>query len=91
MGPQGRQGPAGIGLEFKWDGTKLGIKRTADLDYTYVDLKGDPGARGLRGIQGNEGPQGVQGPKGDSLYIQVSEPNEFGQQFLQKRYNENEA
>lgn len=91
MGPQGRQGPAGIGLEFKWEGTKLGIKRTADIDYTYVDLKGDPGARGLRGIQGNEGQQGIQGPKGDSLYIQVSEPNEFGQQFLQKRYNENEA
>lgn len=91
MGPQGRQGPAGIGLEFKWEGTKLGIKRTADIDYTYVDLKGDPGARGLRGIQGNEGQQGIQGPKGDSLYIQVSEPNEFGQRFLQKRYNENEA
>ena len=91
MGPQGRTGEMGIGLEFNWDGTKLGIKRTVDEDYTYVDLKGSTGARGLRGLTGNVGPEGQRGPKGDSLYIQVSEPNEFGQRFLQKRYNENEA
>lgn len=91
MGPQGRTGEMGIGLEFNWDGTKLGIKRTVDEDYTYVDLKGSTGARGLRGLTGNVGPEGQRGPKGDSLYIQVSEPNEFGQKFLQKRYNENEA
>ena len=91
MGPQGRTGEMGIGLEFNWDGTRLGIKRTVDDEYTYVDLKGTTGSRGLRGLTGNTGPEGPQGPKGDSLYIQVSEPNEFGQRFLQKRYNENEA
>ena len=91
MGPQGRTGEMGIGLEFNWDGTKLGIKRTVDDEYTYVDLKGTTGSRGLRGLTGNTGPEGPQGPKGDSLYIQVSEPNEFGQRFLQKRYSENEA
>ena len=90
-GPQGRTGEMGIGLEFNWDGTKLGIKRTVDDEYTYVDLKGTTGARGLKGNTGNIGPKGPQGPKGDSLYIQVSEPNEFGQRFLQKRYSESEA
>lgn len=91
VGPQGKKGEQGIGLEFNWDGTKLGIKRTVDDEYTYVDLKGTTGARGLKGNTGNTGPEGPQGPKGDSLYIQVSEPNEFGQRFLQKRYSENEA
>lgn len=91
MGPRGRTGEMGIGLEFNWDGTKLGIKRTVDDEYTYVDLKGTTGARGLKGNTGNTGPEGPQGPKGDSLYIQVSEPNEFGQRFLQKRYSESEA
>ena len=90
-GPQGRTGEMGIGLEFNWDGTKLGIKRTIDDEYTYVDLKGTTGARGLKGNTGNTGPVGPKGPKGDSLYIQVSEPNEFGQRFLQKRYDENDA
>ena len=89
-GPQGRTGEMGIGLEFNWDGTKLGIKRTVDDEYTYVDLKGTTGSRGLRGLTGNTGPEGPQGPKGDSLYIQVSKPNEFGQRFLQKRYSESE-
>lgn len=91
VGPRGKQGEQGIGLEFNWDGTKLGIKRTIDEEYTYVDLKGTTGSRGFRGLTGNTGPEGPIGPKGDSLYIQVSEPNEFGQRFLQKRYNENEA
>lgn len=91
VGPQGKRGEQGIGLEFNWDGTKLGVKRTIDDEYTYVDLKGSTGSRGLRGLTGNTGPEGPIGPKGDSLYIQVSEPNEFGQRFLQKRYNENEA
>lgn len=91
VGPRGKQGEQGVGLEFNWDGTKLGIKRTVDDEYTYVDLKGTTGSRGLRGLTGNTGPEGPIGPKGDSLYIQVSEPNEFGQRFLQKRYSENEA
>ena len=90
-GPQGRTGTTGIGLDFNWDGTKLGIKRTVDDEYTYVDLKGTTGSRGLKGNTGNTGPEGPQGPKGDSLYIQVSDPNEFGQRFLQKRYSESEA
>lgn len=93
VGPKGDKGDQGIGLEFTWNGTKLGIRREGESRYTYVDLKGATGTRGIRGPQGkqgNEGPEGPEGPKGDSLYIQVSEPNELGQRFLQKRYSENE-
>lgn len=93
VGPKGDKGDQGIGLEFTWNGTKLGIRREGESKYTYVDLKGTTGTRGIRGPQGkqgNEGPEGPEGPKGDSLYIQVSEANELGQRFLQKRYSENE-
>ena len=93
VGPKGDKGDQGIGLEFTWNGTKLGIRREGESKYTYVDLKGATGTRGIRGPQGkqgNEGPEGPEGPKGDSLYIQVSEANELGQRFLQKRYSENE-
>jgi len=93
VGPKGDKGDQGIGLEFTWNGTKLGIRREGESRYTYVDLKGATGTRGIRGPQGrqgNEGPEGPKGPKGDSLYIQVSDPNELGQRFLQKRYSEDE-
>lgn len=29
-----------VGLEFVWEGTRLGIKKETDTDYVYVDLKG---------------------------------------------------
>lgn len=37
------KGKDGVGLQFDWDGTKLGIKREDQANYTYVDLalKGD--------------------------------------------------
>jgi lysophospholipase L1-like esterase len=37
------KGSTGIGLQFVWNGTLLGVKRTIDPDYVYVDLKGNPG------------------------------------------------
>ena len=59
QGPQGEQGPkgdTGIGLQYNWQGTQLGIKREDEEQYSYVDLKGP---------KGDQGPQGEQGPKGD--------------------------
>ena len=43
-GIKGDKGDAGIGLEFDWDDTKLGVKREDETDYQYVDLKGDVGS-----------------------------------------------
>ena len=44
------QGKDGISLDFNWDGTRLGIKKSTETSYTYVDLKGQQGTQGLKGI-----------------------------------------
>ena len=48
-GINGVDGISGIGLEYDWDGTKLGVKRENEVTYRYVDLKGKDGANGLGG------------------------------------------
>ncbi|MBL5830853.1 collagen-like protein [Bacillus sporothermodurans] len=55
-------GQDGVGLQFTWSGTSLGVKREDQQTYTFTDLKG---AKGDKGDQGEQGIQGVQGPKGD--------------------------
>lgn len=52
-----------VGLQFKWVGTKLGIKRENAYSYTFADLKGEPGEQGRDGAPGTRGDRG---PKGDS-------------------------
>src|SRR5690606_33301165 len=46
----------GIGLEYDWDGTRLGAKREDEQNYDYTDH---------RGPQGQTGPTGLTGEKGD--------------------------
>ena len=41
---KGDKGDIGIGLDYNWDDTKLGVKREDETDYQYVDLKGDTGS-----------------------------------------------
>jgi hypothetical protein len=64
----------GVGLEFRWEGTQLGIKREDQSIFTYVDLlgpegppgpQGEPGPEGPRGLRGETGPMGPKGDKGD--------------------------
>lgn len=64
-------GPGAIaGLDFRWDGTRLGVRRDEEEEYEYVDLEGPPGPegpqgpKGVPGEQGPEGPQGIQGIQG---------------------------
>ena len=45
-GPQGIQG---YSLQFTWDGTSLGIKREDEIEYQYIDLKGEQGIQGIAG------------------------------------------
>lgn len=52
-----------VGLQFKWVGTKLGIKRENAYSYTFTDLKGEQGEQGRDGLPGARGDRG---PKGDS-------------------------
>ena len=40
---KGIKGDKGNGLEFEWDGTKLGVREEGTEDYEYTDLKGEKG------------------------------------------------
>lgn len=52
QGEQGVQGEQGYSLQYRWEGTKLGIKREDETSYQYTDLQGPEGE------QGNPGPVG---------------------------------
>lgn len=39
-GQDGSDGEDGIGLDFRWEGTSLGVKREDEEEYQFVDLKG---------------------------------------------------
>lgn len=63
----------GVGLEFIWNGTELGIKREDQQSYTFMDLEGPqglpgndgtPGPQGERGLPGADGAPGPQGDPG---------------------------
>ena len=51
-GDTGPMGATGRGLEYLWDGTKLGVRVAGDTAYTYADLKGATGNTG-KSIQYN--------------------------------------
>lgn len=55
----------GVGLQYDWKGTQLGVKREDEQDYVYINLEGPQGPRGLQGVQGPQGNQGIQGPQGN--------------------------
>lgn len=58
-------GKDGVGLQFNWSGTSLGIKREDQQNYTYQNLKGDKGDQGIQGVQGPKGDTGATGPQGE--------------------------
>ncbi|HYF75162.1 MAG TPA: hypothetical protein VD757_01135 [Candidatus Nitrosocosmicus sp.] len=71
---RGSGGEPGIGLQFLWNDTHLGVKREDETEYSFVNLIGPIGPKGDTGLQGIQGPkgdkgdtglQGTQGPKGD--------------------------
>ena len=46
------KGKDGAGLDFNWQGTKLGVKKSTETNYNYVDLKGQQGNVGNKGADG---------------------------------------
>ena len=58
---KGEPGANGVGLDFDWDGTKLGVRREDEHSYSYTDLQGPPGADGKEGAQGPPGKDGAPG------------------------------
>jgi hypothetical protein len=53
-GKDGLEGKDGIGLDFVWDGTKLGIKKDNEKSYSFTDLKGDVGRALIGGGSSNK-------------------------------------
>lgn len=45
-GEKGDKGDIGIGLNFLWQGTSLGVKLETDTEYVFVDLRGPQGPPG---------------------------------------------
>lgn len=68
---EGVPGKDGVGLDYNWQGTELGVKKENESTFNYINLKGDKGdtgAIGPQGPQGEQGPrglQGLQGPRGE--------------------------
>lgn len=74
-GEPGQDGTDGVGLNYMWQGTSLGVKREDETAFVYTDLQGPQGEQGIQGIQGPKGDKGdqgdigltgPQGPKGDT-------------------------
>lgn len=55
VGDVGPKGDTGLGLEFNWNGTQLGVRVEGQEEYTYVNLQG------VQGIQGEPGRTPVKG------------------------------
>jgi hypothetical protein len=53
-GIDGTSGADGVGLEYEWDGTKLGVKRENESQFQFVDLKGKDGENGAGGGGGTQ-------------------------------------
>ena len=43
----------GADFNYKWDGTKLGVKNSKETTYQFVELKGQKGDKGNKGDTGN--------------------------------------
>lgn len=54
-GKDGIDGEDGVGLQFQWRGTELGVKREDQKKYDYADLQGKPGKDGRSGSSGGGG------------------------------------
>mgnify|MGYP000874267999 CR=1 FL=1 len=55
QGDTGTPGDNGIGLEYSWNGTQLGVKREDETSYQYVNLIGPQGEQGIQGLPGTDG------------------------------------
>ena len=80
----------GVGLEYQWQNTSLGIKREDEQNYQYVNLKGDKGDKGDAGaikmLIVAELPQTGQD---DTIYLVPSEETQTGNNYDEYVYVNN--
>lgn len=55
---EGADGDNGLSLEFAWNGTQLGVRQEGQVDYVFVDLKGDTGYTPVKGTDYDDGADG---------------------------------
>ena len=81
----------GVGLEYQWQNTSLGIKREDEQNYQYVNLKGDKGDKGEAGaikmLIVAELPQTGQD---DTIYLVPSEETQTGNNYDEYVYVNND-
>lgn len=91
-GEPGVPGADGVGLDYAWDGTKLGVKREDEHSYNYTDLQGPPGVDGQDGAAGPSGQTGEPGAdgvgilydwQGTALGVKRENETEYGYSDLQ--------
>ncbi len=75
---KGPKGNDGRGLEFKWQGTQLGVRYEGQINYTYIDLKGAKGDKGDKGDPGAPGVPGNDGNDGASIKGDIGPPGPQG-------------
>lgn len=75
---KGPKGNDGRGLEFKWQGTQLGVRYEGQINYTYIDLKGAKGDKGDKGDPGVPGVPGNDGNDGASIKGDIGPPGPQG-------------
>ena len=69
---------SGKALEFRWDGTRLGVRNDGDSEYIYSNLKGEKGDTGLNGASI------VNAKMNDSGELILEVPDNFDNQDLTK-------
>ena len=75
----------GMGLEFNWNGTSLGVKRENETTYQYTNLKGDKGDPGsVKFIIVEELP--TTGIEEDAIYLVPITPDEQDNNFKEYIY-----
>lgn len=67
---KGDKGDTGIGLEFDWQGTSLGVRLQGETEYIYIDLRGPKGDKGDTGNMENLNAQHIEDALG---YIPTDE------------------
>ena len=68
---KGDKGNIGVGLDYNWNNTQLGIKREDEAEYQYTDLKGEKGDKGDDGDKGEKGDKGDKGVNWKGEYSSV--------------------
>ncbi|MBQ0010202.1 MAG: collagen-like protein [Ruminococcus sp.] len=59
------KGEDGRSIEYRWDGTRLGVRQEGEETYSYTDLIGQTGATGATGERGEKGEKGDKGDRGE--------------------------